>query len=101
MPYVTDPGGLDAVRPNGCGKLSLVAERVLALVTEAGGFPPGSITPTTHFVYDIGADSIDEVELLMRLEEEFGIRIPGEDAEGLQTVGRVIAYFERRIAEVP
>jgi acyl carrier protein len=52
------------------------------------------ITPDSHFIDDLGADSLDTVELVMALEEEFGIEIPDEDAEKIQTVGDVAKYID-------
>ena len=52
------------------------------------------LTPDAKFIEDLGADSLDTVELVMALEEEFGIEVPDEDAEKLQSVGDVIKYIE-------
>jgi acyl carrier protein len=52
------------------------------------------VTPEASFVEDLGADSLDTVELVMAFEEEFGIEIPDEDAEKLQTVGDAISYIQ-------
>jgi acyl carrier protein len=101
MPYVTDPRGLDEASPKGCSKQGLASERVIALVTEACEFPPDLITPDTHFAHDIGLDSLEYLVLLRRLKEVFDIRIPNPDKDGIETVGHLIAYIERRIAEVP
>jgi acyl carrier protein len=59
----------------------------------------GQVTPEAHFIDDLGADSLDTVELIMALEEKFDIDIPDEDAEKLVTVGKAIEYLERRIQE--
>jgi acyl carrier protein len=56
------------------------------------------VTPEASFVEDLGADSLDTVELVMAFEEEFGIEIPDEDAEKLQTVGDAIAYIQQNQA---
>jgi acyl carrier protein len=54
------------------------------------------VTPEAKFIEDLGADSLDTVELVMAFEEEFGAEIPDEDAEKLQTVGDVVKYIEER-----
>jgi len=60
---------------------------------------PEDITPETSFVDDLGADSLDSIELVMVLEEEFGIEIPDEDAEKMTKVGDVVDYIEKRIGQ--
>ncbi len=55
---------------------------------------PEQVVPTAKFIEDLGADSLDTVELVMALEEEFGIEVPDEQAEKLQSVGDVIKYIE-------
>ncbi len=57
---------------------------------------PDQVTPEAKFIEDLGADSLDTVELVMAFEEEFGAEIPDEDAEKLQTVGDVVKYIEDR-----
>ena len=58
------------------------------------GVKPEQVTPQAKFIEDLGADSLDTVELVMALEEEFGIEVPDEQAEKLQSVGDVIKYVE-------
>ena len=58
---------------------------------------PDSITSETSLIDDIGADSLDIVELIMAVEDEFGIHIPDEDAGGLTTVGRIVAYLDNNL----
>jgi acyl carrier protein len=60
------------------------------------GVEPEKVTPEASFVEDLGADSLDTVELVMAFEEEFGIEIPDEDAEQLQTVGDAIRYLQEK-----
>ena len=74
--------------------MASVAERVIEIVAEQLGVDKEKITPETSFVNDLGADSLDTVELVMALEEEFGNEIPDEQAEKLQSVGDVIKYIE-------
>ena len=54
-----------------------------------------SIKPEAHFVNDLGADSLDTVELIMEFEEEFGVEIPDDDAENITTVGSAVDYIEK------
>ena len=73
-----------------------VADRVKELIVEQLGVNPDQVTPEAKFIEDLGADSLDTVELVMAFEEEFGAEIPDEDAEKLQSVGDVIKYIEER-----
>lgn len=71
-----------------------IMEKVKKIIAEQLGVDEGEITTESHFIDDLGADSLDTVELVMALEEEFGIEIPDEDAEKIQTVGDVQKYIE-------
>ena len=71
-----------------------IKDRVQAIVVEQLGVKPEQITPEAKFIEDLGADSLDTVELVMGLEEEFGNEIPDEEAEKLVTVGDVISCIE-------
>ena len=71
-----------------------VQERVIKIVAEQMGVEKSKVAPETSFVNDLGADSLDTVELVMELEDEFDISIPDEDAEKIQTVGQAIKYIE-------
>lgn len=73
-----------------------VEERVKTIIAEQLGVKPEEVTPTASFIDDLGADSLDTVELVMALEEEFGIEIPDEDAEKMTTVGEAIKYIEEK-----
>lgn len=75
--------------------MASVAERVIDIVAEQLGVEKDKITPETSFVNDLGADSLDTVELVMELEEEFDINIPDEAAENIQTVGQAIDHIEK------
>ena len=68
--------------------------KVKKIIAEQLGVDEGEINNESHFIDDLGADSLDTVELVMALEEEFGIEIPDEDAEKIQTVGDVQKYIE-------
>ena len=71
-----------------------VEQRVKNIIVEQLGVKPEQVTPEAKFIEDLGADSLDTVELVMALEEEFGSEIPDEQAEKLQTVGDVIKFIE-------
>ena len=71
-----------------------IDQRVKDIVVEQLGVKAEQVTPQAKFIEDLGADSLDTVELVMALEEEFGIEVPDEQAEKLQTVGDVIKYVE-------
>ncbi len=71
-----------------------VQERVKRVIVEQLSLDADQVKPEAQFVNDLGADSLDTVELIMALEEEFGIEIPDEKAEKIKTVGEAIAYIE-------
>lgn len=71
-----------------------VEERVVEIVSEQMGVAKDQIRLETSFVNDLGADSLDTVELVMEFEEEFDITIPDEEAEKIQTVGQAVKYIE-------
>ena len=71
-----------------------VADQVKKIIVEQLGVDEEEVTPDASFVDDLGADSLDTVELVMAFEEEFGIEVPDEQAEKLQTVGDVIKHVE-------
>ena len=74
--------------------MSEVTERVKAIIVDKLGVSESEVTPEATFTQDLGADSLDTVELIMEFEKEFGIQIPDEKAETIQTVGDAIAYIE-------
>ena len=69
------------------------------IIVDRLGVDPNQITPEASFIDDLGADSLDTVELVMAFEEEFDIEIPDEDAEKLTTVGKAMEYLKKRLAE--
>ncbi len=75
--------------------MASIDERVVAIVAEQLGVNKDQITAETSFVNDLGADSLDTVELVMELEEEFDINIPDDAAEKIQTVGEAIEYIKK------
>ena len=73
-----------------------VAEKVTSIIAEQLSVKKEEVTDEASFIDDLGADSLDTVELVMALEEEFGIEIPDEDAEKMRTVGEAIKYIEEK-----
>jgi acyl carrier protein len=79
--------------------MASVDERVKSIIVEQLGVEESQVTDTAKFVEDLGADSLDTVELVMALEEEFSIEIPDEDAEKIATVGDAINYIGKHAEE--
>ena len=75
--------------------MSDVADRVKKIVVEHLGVDEGKVTENASFIDDLGADSLDTVELVMAFEEEFGMEIPDEEAEKLQTVRDAVNYIQQ------
>ena len=71
-------------------------DRVSAIIVEQLGVTKEELAPRASFIDDLGADSLDIVELVMAMEEEFDIEIPDDDAEKIQTIGDAIAYVKER-----
>jgi len=76
-----------------------VETKVREIIVEQLGVNPEQVTPEAAFVDDLGADSLDTVELVMALEEEFGLEIPDEEAEKLTSVGDAISYIENNMSD--
>ncbi len=75
--------------------MASVEERVKQIIVEQLGVDEGEVTPSASFVDDLGADSLDTVELVMAFEEAFGVEIPDEDAEKIATVKDAVEYIEK------
>jgi acyl carrier protein len=75
-----------------------IFEKVKKIVAEQLEVDPGDVTPQANFANDLGADSLDTVELVMALEEEFDIEIPDEAAEQITTVQAVVDYINDKVA---
>ncbi len=78
-------------------KVENVEERVLNIVCEQLGTSRDKISRETSFINDLGADSLDTVELVMEFEDEFEISIPDEDAEKIQTIGSAVSYISGKL----
>ncbi len=78
--------------------MSDIAPRVKKIVVEHLGVEEGKVTPEANFIDDLGADSLDTVELVMAFEEEFGVEIPDEAAEKIQTVANAIDFIQKNAA---
>ena len=74
--------------------MSETANRVAAIIVDKLGLAAEQVTPEASFTADLGADSLDTVELIMEFEKEFGIQIPDDQAEKITTVGDAISYIE-------
>jgi acyl carrier protein len=73
-------------------------EKVKKIIVDQLGVDPAEVTPAASFIEDLGADSLDTVELVMALEEEFGIEIPDEEAEKIVTVKDAVEYIKTHAA---
>lgn len=71
-------------------------DKVIQLVSDATKQDASKISGTTSFIDDLNLDSLDIVELMMKMEDEFGIEIPEEEAEGLKTIDDVVGYLEKK-----
>ncbi|HMW02226.1 MAG TPA: acyl carrier protein [Acidobacteriota bacterium] len=77
--------------------MSAIEEKVRQIIVEELGVDESEVTPKARFIDDLGADSLDTVELVMRFEEEFGIEIPDEDAEKITSVREAVTYIEAHL----
>ena len=75
-----------------------IEEKVKDIIVEQLGVNPEQVTPSASFIEDLGADSLDTVELVMAFEEEFGVEIPDDQAETIVTVGDAIKFLEKASA---
>ena len=79
--------------------MSTIAEKVKAIIIEKLGLDESEVTPEASFTADLGADSLDTVELIMEFEREFDVSIPDDQAENIGTVGQAIDYLEKNAKE--
>ena len=77
--------------------MSNISEKVTKIIIDKLGVESSEVTPAASFANDLGADSLDTVELIMEFEKEFDVSIPDEEAEKIQTVGQAIAYLETQV----
>ncbi len=75
-------------------KMSDIAQKVMSIIIDKLGVEESEVTPEASFTNDLGADSLDTVELIMEFEKEFNISIPDEQAETITTVGQAVSYLE-------
>lgn len=78
--------------------MSEIADRVRAIIVDKLTVDEAEVTPNAEFSKDLGADSLDTVELIMEFEKEFDLKIPDEDAEKITTVGDAVSYIEEHKA---
>jgi len=76
-----------------------IEQKIKDIIVEQLGCDPKEVTPKANFINDLGADSLDTVELVMAFEEAFDQEIPDEDAEGLTTVGQAIKYAKEKLGK--
>lgn len=77
--------------------MSDIKERVFKIITDKLGVEASEVTMEASFTNDLGADSLDTVELIMEIEKEFDLSIPDEEAENIQTVGQCIEHLEKAV----
>ena len=77
--------------------MASIEEEVIEIIVEQLGVDKDQITMETSFINDLGADSLDTVELVMEFEQKFDMEIPDEEAEKIQTVGQVVAYVKEHV----
>jgi acyl carrier protein len=77
--------------------MSEIAQKVTAIIIDKLGVEESEVTPEASFTNDLGADSLDTVELIMEFEKEFNISIPDDQAENIGTVGQAIKYLEENV----
>jgi acyl carrier protein len=77
--------------------MATIAERVTKIIVDKLGVDEAEITHEASFTQDLGADSLDTVELIMEFEKEFNVSIPDEQAEKIQTVGQAVSYLEGQV----
>jgi acyl carrier protein len=80
--------------PQNILEMADIAEKVKSIIVEKLGVEASEVTPEASFTNDLGADSLDTVELIMEFEKEFNVSIPDDQAENIQTVGQAITYLE-------
>jgi len=92
---VLETAGSDKIKPRQGGTIVATAEKVKSIIVEQLGVDEEEVTMEASFTDDLGADSLDIVELVMAFEEEFGIEIPDDDAEKISTVNNAVEYIKQ------
>lgn len=77
--------------------MSEIAQKVKEIIIDKLGVEESEVTPEASFTNDLGADSLDTVELIMEFEKEFNVSIPDDQAENIQTVGEAVKYLEENV----
>ncbi|HEX9956452.1 MAG TPA: acyl carrier protein [Fibrella sp.] len=79
--------------------MSQTSEKVKQIIVDKLGVDPSEVTPEASFTNDLGADSLDTVELIMEFEKEFNVQIPDDQAESITTVGQAIKYLDENTSK--
>jgi acyl carrier protein len=85
------------LNPQTIKNMSEIAQKVKQIIIDKLGVEESEVTPEASFTNDLGADSLDTVELIMEFEKEFNISIPDDQAENISTVGQAISYLEQNV----
>jgi acyl carrier protein len=80
------------------GKMEAVVQKVNAIIGDRLGVDTGSLVPEANLLDDLGADSLDVVELVLALEEEFAIEVPDDDVEGIRTISDIVEYLHAHVS---
>ncbi len=75
----------------------MIFDEIVELLSEQMNIDKSQLTPDTHFINDLHTDSLDMVEMLIALEDKYNISVPDEDAKGLETLGKLVAYVEEKV----
>jgi acyl carrier protein len=92
------PGAVELEENEGDPRMN-IEQKVKDIIVQQLGVDPEKVKPEASFVEDLGADSLDTVELVMAFEEEFGVEIPDEEAEKIRSVGDAVAYLKEHVKE--
>jgi acyl carrier protein len=92
------PGAFELGKNEGDPRMN-IEQKVKDIIIQQLGVDPEKVKPEASFVEDLGADSLDTVELVMAFEEEFGVEIPDEEAEKIRTVGDAMSYLKEHVKE--
>jgi acyl carrier protein len=96
--YGKKPGAVELADDEGDPRMN-IEQKVKDIIVQQLGVDPEKVKPEASFVEDLGADSLDTVELVMAFEEEFGVEIPDEEAEKIRSVGDAMTYLKEHVKE--